>query len=247
MRPMLTWIAVGLSLVAASFVKGTTGLGFPLIATPMVALLVDLKTTYALLLVPNILMDVLQVARGGFPGPLWRRMWPLFAASVVGVFLGTRIFLAIPARAVYACLAAAIGLYLATAWLKISVAVRPSQERWVGALTGFAGGVLNGIANLSGPPAAIYLMSLGLGKREFVKAVSSIFLVMKVSQMAAIAQGGILTGRILAASGGLLLLSLGGFWAGLRLQDRIPQRGFTLFLQVLLLGMACIFVYRAIP
>jgi hypothetical protein len=46
----ITWVVVAGAFLLASFVKGTTGMGFPLIATPMVALLVDIKTTYAILL-----------------------------------------------------------------------------------------------------------------------------------------------------------------------------------------------------
>ena len=60
----ITWVVVAGAFLLASFVKGTTGMGFPLIATHMVALLVDIKTTYAILVVPNILMDVWQLSRG---------------------------------------------------------------------------------------------------------------------------------------------------------------------------------------
>jgi uncharacterized membrane protein YfcA len=60
----LTWIAVAGAFLLASYIKGTTGMGFPLIATPMVAMLVDIRTTYALLLLPNILMDVFQIVPG---------------------------------------------------------------------------------------------------------------------------------------------------------------------------------------
>ena len=34
----MTWLAVAGAFLLASYVKGTTGMGFPLIATPMVAL-----------------------------------------------------------------------------------------------------------------------------------------------------------------------------------------------------------------
>lgn len=34
----LTYLVVGIALLLAAFVKGVTGLGFPLIATPTVAL-----------------------------------------------------------------------------------------------------------------------------------------------------------------------------------------------------------------
>lgn len=243
---MLTWLSVGVALLAASFVKGTTGLGFPLIATPMVALVVDLKTTYAILLLPNIVMDLLQSFRQSPPWPLWRRLAPFFAASVLGVFLGTQLFLAVPARVVFICLAAMIGFYLGSTWLKFRLRISPSRDRWVGPLVGFVSGVLNGVANISGPPAALYLLSLDLDKREFVKAVSSIFLVMKVSQMAAISQAGVFTGPIFLASVGLTVLAQGAFWAGVAAQDRIPQRAFTRLLHLLLVGMAVYYLIRAI-
>jgi hypothetical protein len=238
-------VGVAAAFLLASFVKGTTGLGFPLIATPMVALVVDLKTTYALLVLPNIVMDILQVLRREAPWALWRRLAPFFAASVIGVYLGTQVFLAVPARVIYLCLAAMIGLFLVSSWLQIRLRISPAQEVWLGPLIGFAGGFLNGVANISGPPTAIYLLSLDLEKREFVKAVSSIFLIMKVSQMAAITQGGMLTGPILLASLGLTVLAQGGFWLGVHAQDRIPQRAFIRSLHGLLAAMAAYFVCRA--
>lgn len=48
----------------ASYVKGTTGMGFPIIATPMVAMLGDIRTTYALSPLPNIPMDTPRTVQG---------------------------------------------------------------------------------------------------------------------------------------------------------------------------------------
>jgi len=39
----LTNVLVGLALLLAGFVKGASGMGFPLIATPTVALLLDIR------------------------------------------------------------------------------------------------------------------------------------------------------------------------------------------------------------
>lgn len=242
---MLTWAAVGVAFVAASFVKGTTGLGFPLIATPMVALVVDLRTAYALLVLPNIVMDVLQVLRHEVPWRLWRRLLSFFGASVLGTFLGTGIFLAISDRAVFLGLAGMILLFLLSRGLQLRPRIGAATERWLGPVVGLAAGILNGITNVSGPVAAIYLLSLDLPKREFVKAVSSIFLVVKVSQLAAIAQAGIFRLETLPGATLLTLLALGGFRAGLWAQDRVPQEGFIRFLYLLLGVMAGYFVYRA--
>jgi len=55
-----TTILVGVFLLLAAYVKGTTGMGFPLIATPMVVLLLDIRTAITILIIPNIVMDIGQ-------------------------------------------------------------------------------------------------------------------------------------------------------------------------------------------
>ena len=69
----LTYILVGVALLFAAFVKGASGMGFPLIATPTVALLLDIRVAITILIIPNIVMDVTQVFRGGFPFDVLRR------------------------------------------------------------------------------------------------------------------------------------------------------------------------------
>jgi len=242
----LTWMAVAGAFLLASFVKGTTGMGFPLIATPMVAMLVDIKTTYALLILPNILMDTLQIVRGRLPWPLWRRLFSLLATTVVGVFLGTRILISVPERFIYLALAIMILLFLACAYLQIRLTVPPQWEGRLGPAVGFTGGVLAGITNVVGPLTALYVLALGFEKREFVKAVASIFFMTKVSQLIAISRWGLYTAEILWWSVGLTVVALLAFLVGLRVQDRVPQETFTRVLHVLLLGMGVVFAYRGL-
>ena len=54
----------------AAFVKGAIGFGYPLIATPLLALATDVRTAVAVLLIPNILMDG---APDGPPARVWSR------------------------------------------------------------------------------------------------------------------------------------------------------------------------------
>lgn len=243
----VTWTAVAGAFLLASYVKGTTGMGFPLIATPMVALLVDIKTTYALLLLPNILMDSVQIGRGRLPWETWRRLVPLLAMTVMGVFLGTEILVSIPERAIYLALAGTILLFLTFRRVQVSPRMPRAWERWAGVATGLTGGLLNGVTNVVGPIAAIYLMALRFEKRDFVKALASIFLVAKISQLAAISRWGLFTPEILRWSAMLSVMALAAFWVGLKTQDRVRQETFTRILHVLLAGMALYFVYRGLP
>jgi len=242
----ITWVVVAGAFLLASFVKGTTGMGFPLIATPMVALLVDIKTTYAILVVPNILMDVWQLSRGRLPWLLWRRLFWLLLTTAVGAWLGTRILISVPERFIYLALAAMILVFLASTHLRFVLRVPPGWEGWLSPVVGFVGGVLAGITNVIGPLTAMYLLALRFEKREFVKAVASIFLVAKLSQLAAISRWGLYTGEILRWSAGLTVVALVAFWVGLRVQDRVPQAIFAHILHGLLLGMGLFFIYRGL-
>ena len=53
-----TYPTVVLALLVAAFVKGATGLGFPLIATPTVALLLDIRTAVTILILPNLFINL---------------------------------------------------------------------------------------------------------------------------------------------------------------------------------------------
>jgi uncharacterized membrane protein YfcA len=242
----LTWVAVAAAFLVASFTKGTTGMGFPLIATPMVALVVDLRTTYALLLLPNILMDVLQIARGRLPWALWRRLAPFLAATCVGVFVGLRIFLAVSEQFIYLAMAGMIALFLLSVRFRVSPRVSPRQERWLAPVVGLAGGILTGMTNVIGPLVVIYLLGLELRKEELVKGLASTFLAAKLSQMLGMSRWGLYTPELFGISLAMTGVALVAFWGGLRAQDRVPQAVFLRAIYVLLAGMAGVFLYRGL-
>jgi uncharacterized membrane protein YfcA len=113
-------------------------------------------------------------------------------------------------------------------------------------VVGFVGEILAGITNVIGPLTAIYLLALRFEKREFVKAVASIFLVTKLSQLAAISRWGLYTGEILRWSAGLTVVALVAFCVRLRVQDWVPHATFARILHGLLLGMGLFFIYRGL-
>jgi uncharacterized membrane protein YfcA len=241
----ITWAAVAGAFLFASFIKGTTGMGFPLIATPTLALLLDIRTTYALLILPNILMDVWQIGRGALPWHLWRQLAPLLIATAVGVVAGTRLMIAVPVGVIYLTLAGAIGLFLASSWLPLGTI----PDRWdvaLGSLAGLASGLLTGLTNIIGPIGAMYLLARRYPKRDFVKGVASMFLTAKLGQLAALSGWGLYPLGLVPWSAVLTAVALGAFWVGLRTQDRVNQEGFGRILRTMLAIMAAFFLYRGI-
>jgi uncharacterized membrane protein YfcA len=242
----LTQIIVGMALLIAAFVKGATGLGFPLIATPTVALLLDIRTAITILILPNLFMDSAQVIRGGFPYEVFRRLASLIVPTVVGVFLGTMVLVKLPLWMLNLCLGFMVLVFVFANMLKLSFTVSLHAEKVLSPLCGFLSGFLNGMTNAAGPTLAIYLYSLKLEKRAFVKSIATIFIVTKISQLVAISTWDLFNWVTITLSLKVLLFTLTGFYAGIKAQDRVNQQTFNRGLLVLLFVIGFALVWRAL-
>jgi uncharacterized membrane protein YfcA len=241
-----TQLLVGAALLFAAFVKGVTGLGFPLIATPMVALLLDIRTAVTILILPNLLMDSAQVIRGGFPYDVFRRFAGLIAPTIIGVFLGTMVLVKLPLWMLNFCLGVLVVVFVFSSALRFDFTISPRAEKVLGPVCGFISGILNGMTNAAGPALAIYLYSLKLEKRTFVKSISTIFVTTKITQLVAISTWNLLNWHTITLSIQVSLFTLAGFYAGMKIQDRINQQTFNRGLTVLLFLIGVILIWRAV-
>ncbi len=240
-----TMLLVGITAMASAFVKGVTGMAFPLIATPLVALLTDIHTAIAVLLAPNILMDSVQIVRKRFPLEHLKRLSTMLVAGIVGVFVGTYLLVAIPVRAVNLIVGAIVLVFVAQSLWAKAAALPARWEPVASPAVGFAAGVLNGVSNTLSPIMAIYLLSLQLAKFDFVKSIALVFFSFKLAQMAALWKWNLFTPARLRLSVATILFAFAGFGLGLLVQDRIDQRTFGRVLLVLLTGIGLLFLAKA--
>jgi len=216
-----------LGVLLAAFVKGAIGFGFPAVSTPILALSMDVKTAIVNTILPNLVMDAVQsLRRPGFAGTL-RRHAALLACGIVGTFVGTYLLKLIPGRLALLILGLFVLSFVVTNWLHVTVRVDPRRERLVSPPVGFFVGVVGGVTNVPGTPLVIYFYALGLDKADFVRSVSLTFLVYKATQLLAVMLAGLMTTRFFGASAALSAVGLGGFWLGLRVQDRVDQQTFN--------------------
>jgi uncharacterized protein len=230
----LTHVLVGAALLLAAFVKGASGLGFPLIATPSIALLLDIRTAVAVLILPNLFMDSAQTVRDGIPYDVVRRFAALILPTIIGVFLGTMALVRTPLWILNFCLGVMVLLFVLASVLKFEFTISTRGEKILSPIFGFLSGFLNGLTNAAGPTLAIYLYSLKLDKRTFVKSLATIFVVTKVSQLVAISTWNLFNWETITLSVQVLLFTLAGFYAGIKAQDRVNQRNFNRGLLILL-------------
>lgn len=104
---------------------------------------------------------------------------------------------------------------------------------------------MGGITNAPGTPIALYLVALGMEKKEFIRSISFTFLVVKGFQLVTLVWYGLLGWQLALASLGLAAVALGGFAVGVKLQDRLDQRSFNRAVLVFLAVLGAWLVAKA--
>lgn len=170
-----TLLIAVLMLALGGVVKGTLGVGLPLVTVPMLSLLVPAQQAMGLLVVPVLLSNVIQSVQGGHFFYALGRFWPLILAQLVATL-----------AAVY------VSQYLTTSGLNLAIAITvfssvalmvfqprgeiPERHQvWAGPVVGALAGGLGGLSSLTGPMLITYLMALRLKREEFVGSISIIY------------------------------------------------------------------------
>ena len=90
--------AVVCSLIVAGFLKGTIGVGMPVVALPLLSLFIDVKTAAMLLSMPLIFSNLPQALEGGRTSRCLMQLMPVILGMIPGLFLGVQVLLALDAN-----------------------------------------------------------------------------------------------------------------------------------------------------
>jgi uncharacterized membrane protein YfcA len=244
--PLWLLLAIAGALIVAGMVKGTIGVGMPIVAFPLLASLIDVRAAVMMLTVPLILSNIPQALEGGASGACLGSLLPILCGMVPGILLGSAILMhvGVPVAVTFAGLAV-----VATALLMIAAPALHISERVrlpAGVSAGFFGGMLGGIAAMPGPPVFTYLLARGSRGHAFTKQ-ASMFLVLSAALM----------GLTLAASrrfdltdlalSTLALAPVGiGMLAGQKLRDALPADTFKKLVLGIVLLAGVQLLYRGI-
>jgi uncharacterized protein len=242
---VITALASAGIVLLVAVLKGAIGFGFPTVATPVLALFLDMKTVIPILVLPNLAMDGVQARRAGSLTVVVRRLGVLVIFGGIGMVLGTRLFVRLPSQQLTLMLGAILVLFVVLNATRVSPRVPPRWEPWLSPPVGFAVGIIGGITNVPGTPLVMYFYALGMEKPEFVGSVAVTFIAYKLVQLVALVSYGAFPWRLVVPSLGLTAVALAGFAAGLRIQDRLDQKTFNRGVLGFLAGLGVWLVYRA--
>jgi uncharacterized membrane protein YfcA len=229
----------------AGLVHGMLGLGFPLVATPMLALVLDVREAIVLTLLPTAALNVASILRGGSWRATLRRFWPLAAWAFVGSALGSRLLVVSDPRPFDLVLAGLIVLYLVASRLEsFSLAWPRSSPQLAMLVFGLLGGLSAGTTNVMVPILIIYTLEMRLERTAMVQVFNLTFLGAKLAQIGVFGAAGAFTVDVLSLSVPLALAALVALGVGMRIHDRIRAETYRSAIRIVLAALAVALVGR---
>jgi uncharacterized membrane protein YfcA len=246
----LAWpdhIALLLAVVAfvlGGLVKGTLGVGLPLVEVPLLSQRFPPMQAIGMVAVPVLVSNVWQAWDSGVSAQGVRRFLPLIGMLMLFSVLTVPLTLNLPETALRRVLAAVVLLAVVLNAVPLQLQVPPRQERWWSALVGALSGVMGGVSALTGPIIISYLMNLRLSRETFVGTISIIYLAGALPLYGSMAALGrfTLVDLLLSALG---LLPLGaGMLAGKHLRGKLSEAVFRRVLLAFLVLLALLLLLK---
>ncbi len=238
MIPFFTILAYSCIIGFAAIIHGAIGIGFPLVATPLLAMVTDVKTAILLLVLPTVVINVVNIIKGG----PWHRSialyWPLALWGMAGSFMGTKMLVAVSPDLFRPLLAMMLILYLNAERLGIGFPWINRHPHLATAVFGLTAGILGGTVNVMLPALIVYALEVKMPKDVMIQVFNFCFLFGKLTQGAVFIHSGLITMEILKVSIPLALLALAVMAAGMQLRDKIQSATYRLWLRRLLMVMA---------
>ncbi len=234
---LITVITHAVIVGFAAAVHGTIGIGFPMIATPLLALVTDVRTAILLLLLPTVVLNVANILKGGRWTHSIAVFWPLAVYGMIGSLVGTRLLIVFSPEPFLPLMAAMLVIYLNADRFGAGFAWVHRHPRIAFAVFGLTAGILAGTVNVMLPVLIIFALEMNMSKTVMIQIFNFCFLFGKLTQGAVFAQAGLMTTDVLTASAPLAVLGLVVMVLGMRIRDRIPtevyRRGLRWLLAVL--------------
>jgi uncharacterized membrane protein YfcA len=245
--PVWIWLALLGAIVFAGLAHGAIGFGFPLISTPLVALITDVRTAVLTTLLPNIVINVISVMRGEDWRRTLRSYWPVAAWVFVGALVGSAVLAYANPDLLKSLLAALIVFYLLQSGRRRGASpLLHRHPQASAAVFGLLGGFFSGTVNVAVPPLLIYFTSLELAPLALTQAMNLSFLVGRSTQVLALVSGGNMGAVWFLLGVPLSVIAVLALRGGFRLQRRFSHATFMRLMRALLWAMAAVLAFQVL-
>lgn len=223
------------AVFAGALVKSVTGMGFPLVAIPVLTLFLPTPTAVAIIAIPNLVQNAILVVRHRSARDDTRSLAVFCAAGVPGAIVGAIALVTVPEAVVRGALAVMLAAYLLSAVAAPGLRIPDGRVRAWSVPVGFGAGVFQGGIGISGPLVGTWHHGLRLTQDSFVLSVATAFTLTGAAQVTVLGLRGELAGRYLVGLG-LTVVMLATLPIGSRIRRRVGGERFRTIVLVLLLA-----------
>lgn len=240
-------IAVTFILFFAALIHGCIGFGFPMVATPLLALVTDIQTAIVLTLIPTLLVNLTSIASEGNILYALRHHLSLALLAMAGSAIGTIILIFTNSNIFEALLGLVIITYLLSDKIKINLSWVYIYPRLSKVVFGVSAGILGGLTNVMAPILIIYSLESKHTKSETIQASNFCFMFGKIIQLVFFSIHGNFNLSELSTSSIMLIVVSLALYLGINFKKKINvniyKRVLRAFLSVLAMILLIKFAY----
>jgi Sulfite exporter TauE/SafE. len=143
--------------------------------------------------VPAIVTNIWQTFAGPYLRDIIRRLWPLMAGTVIGIWLNGGMLSGPYARYGGVVLGVLLVIYAIVGLSKFNFSVARSNEKWIGGIVGLVTGMVSAATGVQVVPSMPFIQAIGMEKDEFVQALGVFFTVATVALAFTLTSAGLLS------------------------------------------------------
>lgn len=230
----------------AAFIHGSIGFGFPMLATPLLALITDIQTAIILTLIPTLLVNLVSIASEGNVLNALRSYLSLALLAMAGSAIGTLILILTNSQFFEALLAIAIIIYLVSERIQINFSWIRIHPRPSKIIFGVSAGILGGLTNVMAPVLIIYSLESKYSKSEIIQASNFCFLFGKIIQLILFSTYGKFNSSELSVSSAMLIIVSLALYFGISVRKKINTNLYKRVLRVFLLILAGTLFFKVV-
>ncbi len=193
-------ILVALAFALGGILKGAIGAGAPVLAVPVLAILVDVPFAVAVFVIPNIVSNSVQLIRFRAHIPNRRFAWRFAIAGFLGAALGTIALAGLSSDVLTTAVALIVMVYVAFRLFQPNWRLAMGLAEKLAIPIGALGGVLQGATGLSAPVSVTFVSAIKLERQQFIPTISLFFVGMALAQLPFQVVLGVMTWERLAYS-----------------------------------------------
>lgn len=247
MTPSLLALAgFAVAAFAAAMVQGMVALGFPMLMTPVLSLVLPVREAIMLTLVPTLLVNLINFFSAPVTANVLRRHGVLALGSVAGSSVGVWLLLIVPSAWLQIALALFVLLYVGLSTRRTHL--RLPDRLWLAALFGFVAGVVGGATNVMAPVLMMYLLARSTDAGEIAQAASLCFFLGKIVQLVMLYPFMLASPYVTWANvAGMSVLAVSGVLLGVRVRRHVSFRVFRVLVLGIVSVLAITLLWRSVP